>query len=600
MAQTLLARNLTKAEIRLLKTVLLDISQRQGDWVTMENYARSLAEEFPDHETAKWSVVYALGSQGLHERAWDYITRHRLQPYDEQTASMAAQSCRLMPTASERDIEAMAEIAEIFADSEQAAGLATVAAVVHANNPSISIAESLRSRVSGLMSEYVARHPQSDLIQAHSGTPEELAEAIKVSTKEHAEHLAPWTAQVRLGHFPYGALTRLSDFSYAELLVGVAAGAITAIPSDPDLRERERRTAEMAIHGLVVADTSAVVVCHLVGIDANRISAQFKSVIVASELITDARSAVASARRPADSYVRFDHATDLLVGTEVAEEQKAKHLYSVEQVLDTLEGWQRVDSSQMRLPDAAESAENPMAPWDAAIRVALDRQCPLWADDIVLRSLAREAGVDAFGTWALYEALVALPDGAWLPSRNDMKMELLCSRIAEVPISLAELEQLEPDSEETWTSICAYLSRPLIWQNDLIGTYGWYANRVQNLALNGHVNWIPDLLYTASIGAGTSVAEAERPPVVGTLLAAAVTGVGSAEVVPTLLAASRVAACSIDPIDPPDPLANAVRSLFESLASAIGRRAAAQRVTQLFAQTQPIDRSVVVETIFGV
>ncbi|MDE0613665.1 MAG: DUF4062 domain-containing protein [bacterium] len=600
MAQAVLARNLSVSEHRRLKTVLLDIAQRQGDWTTMETYARSLAEEFPDHETARWSVVYALGSQGLHERAWDYITRHRLQPYDEQTASMAAESCRLITSASERDIEAMAEIAEAFADSEQAAGLATIAAVMHANNPSTTIAEPLRSRVSGLMSEYVARHPRSDLIQAHSGTPEQLAETIKASTKEQAEQLAPWTAKVRLGLFPYGALTRLSSLSYAELLIGVAAGAITAIPSDAGLRERERRAAEMALNGLVVADTSAAAVCHLVGIDAIRISAQFKSVIIASELIADARTAVVSAKRPADSYVRFDHAAGLLINTEIGKEQKVKHLHSVEQVLSTLEGWQRVDSNLLLPPDAAEGHENPMAPWDAAVRVALDRQCPLWADDLVLRSLAREAGVEAFGTWALYEVLVDLPEGAWLPTQDNLKMELLRCRIAEFPISLAELDQLGSDSEEALISICTYLSRPHIWQHDLVGTYGWYTNRVQNLALRGRINWIPDLLYAASIGAGMSVTDTERPSVIGPLLGAAVTSTGSAELVPTLLAASRAAAYSIDPVHPPEPLPETVRSLFEALGSAIGRMAAAQRVTQLFGQVNPSDRSVVVGTIFSI
>ena len=243
--------------------------------------------------------------------------------------------------------------------------------------------------------------------------------------------------------------------------MSAAAGAITSIPGDADRREHERRAAERALGDRVAVDTSVVALGIRADLDVGRMSTAFKSVLVADELTVDARMAVASARRLADAVLGYDPGLGDHTFTEFDDQQRDTARERAERALGVLSGWQSVKSSHLRSPEPVE--EGDFRPWDASVRVARAHGLALWCDDLALRGLAESQGITAFGTWALYETLASTARGSWLPAVTELKMRLLRAGIADVPISLSELEMAADFRDGPDAAIQHFLRRPLAW-----------------------------------------------------------------------------------------------------------------------------------------
>ena len=578
-----------------LARLLAGISELRLDWQAMESYARAVVRDCPQDEKTAWAVVYALHRQVKNRQAWGYLVAHNLVPFDEDTAQLAIVVCNTVD-APDQDAGPVLEIASMYTDSERVTGRAIAALMTGGER--FRLSDTQRSQLSELTEDFFARFPDSDALRSISvEQPEDLLDMMGNLARADAETLGPLVEHVRFGRLPYGALQWVKELPYAELLLAMAAGSITAIPADEDRRERERRAAGTAIGTAITADTSVVAVGTHAELDVRRLATVFHNVLVGDELIFDARLAVISANQPVNAYALYDPVLGRARMSVVDEHRRAAMRERVASALQILDGWQSVRSGP--LPPLEGVPEHNFRPWDASIRVALDRQCALWCDDLALRSLAESAGIPSFGTWALYEALSSTPAGGWLPQPLDIRMRLLRARIADVPISLHEIAEAADEIDSPDKIVGAYLSRPLAWSQDLDEVFNWFLDRVTALTAQTDEQRVPGLLYAAAYGAGAAVVAERRFAAIGALLAGTVGRVADPSAVPALLAASRYAARELDPSSGADPFEYAVRQLLGALESTIGPSQAARDIARMFSDTQPADRHTVASIVLG-
>ena len=278
------------------------------------------------------------------------------------------------------------------------------------------------------------------------------------------------------GGCPYGVLRVIGPLlPYAESLQLAAAGYLTAVSRDSDTRRRERSAARASIGWAVAVDTSVAALGMLADLDVERMGTAFDRVLVADELLIDAREAVTSAGTPAGAYAGYEPLIDDVIVSEVKPEELRQAVAATQQIAETLGRWQRVPSTRLEFKDRPQLAS--LKPWDASLRVALDKGCPLWCDDAALRHLAKSEGITAFGTYALYEVLALEQGNGWLPRPTDMKMRLLRAHIADVPIALPELQEAADDRDGGDTAVGLFLGRAFSWRDPSV-TLPWYVDRV--------------------------------------------------------------------------------------------------------------------------
>jgi len=396
---------------------------------------------------------------------------------------------------------------------------------------------------------------------------------------------------------PYGVLRQIRELPYAELLLSLSAGDITAISADQNQRDRERCVAKQALEGTVTVDTSVIALGIHSELDVGRLGTAFGEVLVADELLIDARMAVVSARRLADGVFGYDSGIGQPTFSEIDDHQRTAARERAERTLGMMSGWGSVRSGD--LPPPREIEEDHFRPWDAAVRVALSRGCILWCDDLALRRLAKSVGVNTFGTWALLEVLSPEDEWAWLPTIGEMKLRLLRARIADVPISLSELSIDTDLHEEPDMAVKLFLRRPVVWNDDAAETHGWYLRLLRRLLNGPHRQLAPGLLYAASYGLAAAAEPSARQGAVGFLLATSLDGIRDPEITPVLLAAARYAVRELDPAAALYPLEDAVRYLLSHWEPVFGAQLSAQAVRWSFSQVEPDDLRTVVTIVLG-
>ena len=411
---------------------------------------------------------------------------------------------------------------------------------------------------------------------------------------------------VRLGHIPYGILNTIEGRPYAQILLERAGGYFTAISPDASVRESEREAARAALRGRVAVDTSVAALVLHADLDASVLSAAFNRVLIADELLVDAQRAVNYTGKQAGMSSIYEPMLDDVLYFEITPEQEAEEAEKAANLMGLLKQWNRTPSSRIR-PGGNARHEWFKAPWDASVRVASDKNCPLWCDDIVLRQLAEAEGVLTFGTYALYEVLTSEGSVDGLPGSTEMKMRLLRARIADIPISLTELQQASDELNFPDIGVDFLLGRPAVWRADSQTTLRWYLDRVSKLGAGTHRNYIPKLLFSASCGLGSAELESDTrtalPTLLGDTLLRAATTVPPPglrpELSPELLTAARCAARAIDPRSETDPLSAAVHALIETLEDNFETKVAAQIATLIFSQTDPVDKIAAATILLG-
>ena len=205
--------------------------------------------------------------------------------------------------------------------------------------------------------------------------------------------------------------------------------------------------------------------------------------------------------------------------------------------------------------------------------------------------MAAAAGVPAFGTYALYEALSASDEAGDLPGQTEMKMRLLRARIADVPIGIGVLAEAADDSEGPDPAIALFLGRPASWSDNPEDVLNWYLGRAAALMAGPHSEHLAGLLIASCCGLGAAVAPEHRTSAIGRVLADTLWQINDPAMTPVLLEASRLAGRLIDLAADLDPLEYATRRLVEILRShQVDPEMTIWIVRAIFSQAQPADK----------
>ena len=590
-----LARNPSRVVESRLRRALLEIAEALQDWPSMEQYGRDLFGRFPDLPMGPWAVVYALYRQAKHREAWGYLVEHDLSP-DNDGAALVAISVYVAMDAPAQDADRLLRTARSFSESEEVAGNA-IGALMIGKGGRVPLSDHQLSEFRDLIAGFEERFPESTVLRRRTfDGGEQWLETVRSQTEQHSFDVEPILRDVRHGRLPYGMLQTIAPLPYAESLQLQAAGYLTAVSADDETRKRERAAASDSLGMAVAVDTSVAALGMHARLDVVRMGAAFHRVLIADELLTDARDAVTSAGTPAAAYAGYEPLVDDVVVSRVEPEELEQAVEAVQQVAATLSCWQRVVSSRLQF---AGRVQHPgLRPWDSSLRVASSKDCPLWCDDVALRRLAESEGIPTFGTYALYEVLALQQGNDWLPSPVEMKMRLLRAQIADVPISLQELCEAADDSDGPDVAVGSYLGRPFSWLNPS-ETFAWYQHRVEMMMSTSSKQGIPGLLFNAAHGLGSAVGPEGRQAAMGRILAASLWTVQDPTMSPMLLMCSRFAARRIDPVADVDPLPDAVAELLAFLENELDAGTAAQSVTSIFSHAEPADRLTVASLVVG-
>ena len=574
-----------------LRHSLVEIANRLQLWAKMENYGRALLERFPDAPMASWAVVHSLVCRAEHRLAWRFIVEHSVMPVDESTALLAVQAYGAADGA-EVDAGRLLGIASKFADSEIVCGAALLALMTRGDGSLFTETES--SRFADMLSDYHERFPEGSVMQRFSfDHPEEALEVIESLTGRPSIEAAKAINQVRNGQMPYGLLQAVRALPYAELLLSRAAGQLTAVSASEEQRERERDVARAAMGGVVAVDTSVVAFAVHGGILIDQLAATFGRVLVADELIVDARAAILSTSLPIAGHMNYDPVLGQVRLSEATSESEQIR-DRLEYLLDTFRGWHSVPSG--RISTSWTEQRDHLRPWDASLRVALDKGCPLWCDDIALRAWAQSEGVDSFGTYALYEAVEAGSSAGLSVQLDDLKEQLAQGGIADVPLTWDELSAMADNDSDL--AVLNVLSRPVSW-DDPRAMFEWHLERFRVVAVEPRTHRSAELLRYASCGAGMALEGPLQRKVLGALLAVAVGTTCDPEFTPVLLYASRYACHDVDPSGDLDALGDAAETLWGTFRTELSAAEAASAVLQLFAGCDQGDREIVTAAILS-
>ena len=490
-----------RSDRRRLLCALVEIVQSRCDWPAMEQHARKLLEEFPDETMAIWAIVHSQLSRGDGLAAWRVISEHDAKPFDKDTAMSSIRAYMSAETAS--GTERLLDIASEFAHDEEVAGGALMALMLRADGTQMTEAE--RSRLAAAFDSHFERFDEGQILRRFEfATAEDAIETMESMTAAPSIEQLQVLGLIRLGQAPYGMLQQLRMLPYAELLVVVAAGHLTAVSLDDEERERERDAARSALGGVVAADTSVAALAVHAGISIDESTASFKSVLIADDLVTDARSAVVSASLPVGGSAFNDPVAGGLRLTDT-QEYHAHHREKVARLADILQRWRSVPSGGLAArwdDETAELEAVDLSPWDASLRVASNRQCALWCDDIALRRWARSEGIPTFGTFALWEVLTARTDTSLSLTLAELKGSLLREGIADVPLTWDELTAIA-DVDSTGRAAFNFLARPASWHHPP-STFQWYSERLDQAAASEDTSVMFGLLRAASCGFATS------------------------------------------------------------------------------------------------
>ena len=585
-----------RSDRRRLLCSLVEIVQSRHDWLAMEQHARKLLEEFPDETMAIWAIVHSQLSRSDGSAAWRVIAEHDAKPFDKDTALCFIRAYLAAEPAS--GTERLLDIAGEFARDEEVAGGALMALMLRADGTRMAEAE--RSRLAAALNSHFERFDEGQILRRFEfATVEDAIETMESLTPAPSLEQLQVLSLVRLGQAPYGLVRGLRMLPYAELLAAVAAGHLTAVSPDDEERERERDAARSALGGVVAADTSVAAVAVHAGISIDEITTAFKRVLIADDLVVDARSAVASTSLPVAGWAFTDPVAGGLRLTDT-QEQHERLRDKVARLADILQRWRRVPSRGLaaRWDDEAPGQEaTDLSLWDASMRVASNRQCALWCDDVALRRCARSEGIPAFGTYALWEVLTSRADTSLSLTLADLKASLLREGIADVPLTWDELTAIA-DADTTGRAAFNFLARPSSWTRPP-STFQWYSKRLDQAAATEDASVVCGLLRAASSGFGTSVDPSMRRHALSDMLAVTVLRAQDLEVVPALVLASRYACWEIEPSGDLDVLPDAAATLFDAYMAELAPAQAAQAVLIRFSECDDQDRLTVTSAVLS-
>lgn len=365
------------------------------------------------------------------------------------------------------------------------------------------------SKVRELQERYFVAHPDTtELIRVQVGNDfSELTEMLRHHFENTEASLSELTSKVLLGQYPLAVISDSMRRGYAELLTKRALGCYV-ISGDGAETNRAREAVKTALEtGEAVADTSALVVGPKLLGSRNELLANFSRVHFPVSLRSDVDQAVSSLSLRSTATMGWDPQAGRPTLTEYPDSAADAWANEVQEL-----------SSDLRLVSVMDDADDPTRGlWNASILLAQRLGKPLWADDVALRRVAGELGVNAFGTLDLI-AVLRQNGASGVKSQAEVLRSIRENRIVDIPFDAAWAEATD---ESPWSSAgygALVLSRPASW-SDLEKAMGSYQALIRARPAAATPQEVATFAGAACRGLALSIPSSVRPRVVGTLLA---------------------------------------------------------------------------------
>lgn len=569
---------------------LIELAGRTQQWREVEHQARAILRDERDASAAiRWALVVALFNQGGLADAWRVISDVDLQPLDQGQARIKVTLLtQFAPTAA--SVAEVLDLMERFADSEEFVAGSLMA--IYQIKPEPTLPEDVLGRLHSSLGDFFERFPESEMVKRFSiEDPSAIAAYVKESLSEGADEMADLLSRVNRGEAPYGLLASVSGRPYALTVLARGAGYLVTQPEDPGVLELDRVTALEAPELPVIIDTSALAVSLQTG-RWERVQGELHRLSMTNLATLDAAESMKQAAAKSTVSLGLDIATREPRLFEISQEQASTLAATARQAHEAAASLEQVVCTNLaRFPDFDVERHGV---WLGGIQVAADSSSVLFTDDWVMRALAREAGVKAFGTVGLIEAMLTrerITDSEALAWKRSLTEQL----VGDMAPDLQNIVSMA--SSQNWGEGSAWwaATRPAFWRSPPVAFE--IASDLMNQVAKSVPERLPDWLNALSRGAISRL-----PAPIGTQLVARLTvlamnsGGLSPSQTPSLLEAVRHAIAQSGASDPLPEMAELLLSIG---GPAMAKGDLARFILNLFSQASEADRAVVMQMILA-
>lgn len=547
----------------------------------------------------RWRLVQILLERGDYEAAWRVFTE--ADPallVTTVTQAHAWIELHRRHGEAEEAVRGSLRLIRQFPADEAVAGHAIAAVFAgHREPPSEHTLHDLHAAIDAFITQWpdstyfrlVSTEDAATLLQR-------MTELVRTSSEE-ARHRREIEIALAYGQLPVGIASAMARRSYTEAVVLRGLGRLHAQHPHPAEHRLDIEHARAAVDGSVAVDTTTAAVLLALPAPVRRAAKGiFRRMVTTDNALRDAsRGRDALAGRSTSTF-GFDPDADAARIFSIEPETAERMATEAELLVSEITAMHRRTPPIGRENSPVEG--DPFDPWKPLLDLAEAESLPVWADDVALRILARQAGLTAFSTPAVL-AVLADTDRITGDEYRDARRALLAGRIGDAPLD--ETLLLEVAEQEGWKPGAAALAlgSPASWATpNAFSIYRKIVHAAHRSQPVGDLGW----LYSAIRGA--ALAFAHQPETVsriaGVILAWTIDATNAAgKPVAELVAAAREAirAPYVQPSNLPDPLVPAVETLRDGLAGTLPAHLAAQYILGLFSELADHDKSMVARLI---
>ncbi|WP_280307815.1 caspase family protein [Nocardia abscessus] len=384
-----------------------------------------------------------------------------------------------------------------WSDDEQ---IAAAAMSVALTAPGSTFTESQIADMREYADKYFERHGENGVLTRVSIENNNLEPLIEILRRGAARQqaLEELAERVRSGEVPLAVLAEAAGRTTTESLIRHDLGYILAIEDDAGLGEQ---TAHAALDGRVVADTTAVVVAPWSGRKFKKLAANFDAVIIPAPLREDIARARSSLARQTTATLSWDTRAQRPSLTTIPPELARAHAEVAERVWADAQGLQIAPFTATHLKR-----------WHSAIAVARELGVAVWADDNVIRRLARATGVQAFGSLDLIRVI---------SSHSEISSAVAGFRASRVVDVLIDQPWYRLAEEAEWridSPFAIAISRPTAWRNSS-EAFAEFQSLIRSRPQDMDPNTLADWAHLAANGLAMATVPTARHRAVSSLLA---------------------------------------------------------------------------------
>lgn len=513
-AKEAVGRNVVRpVEQGRLLTFLGGTAADKQEWAEAEAYLSQVLDLFdrPD-DGAVWRVVICLVNQGRIKKAASLISSYRPEVRSKEEAEIWLRAHATLRWNERIAVEAYA-LAKRFEDPElSTALLGHIVTNTHGvSDPAtpgenqtqdgVSVVEleelddddldarrrlaqgevpgSLHAQAFALIERLVELHGDATGVRVIKGeTPEEMVDTVVETLKAGAERdriVSELVPMIRDSRIPVGFLAGVYRRGYATLLLQRAMGVLVASSPDDAEHEAEVQTASEAFAGEVAVDAATVLT--LTGLqDPAALAGRFSSMATPPAAMHGFHRASFDVRGLAGSpgTFRWDEELERVVVSDLSEDEYVRLYRRTEKVEDYAERL-KVLSVTTRTLLGELDIDREHAEWADVLHLAAEHELTIWSDDLGLRRLARSAGLRAFGTPAVIDAIRdlrleqsddTLEDQAAIQRAHELHMELAEDMVVDLPLERESLIELARRDGWIPRAAAAVISRPAWWVNN--------------------------------------------------------------------------------------------------------------------------------------